>query len=122
MRPRLRFSPAMIYPLLDRFIPPALRTEREMHQRARMFLISHLFGPFLGHVITVYLFVLDPAPSYALWVLIASISAFWGFPLALKYTGRYTVLALLSVQNLIFATLWGSYHYGGVSSPFLPWL
>ncbi|HYM02787.1 MAG TPA: ATP-binding protein [Stellaceae bacterium] len=122
MRPRLRFSPAMIYPLLDRFIPSALRTEREMHQRARMFLISHLFGPFLGHVITVYLYVLDPAPGYALWVLIASISAFWGFPLALKYTGRYTVLALLSVQNLIFATLWGSYHYGGISSPFLPWL
>ena len=122
MRPSLRFSPAMIYPVLDAFIPAALKVEREMQQRARMFLISHFFGPFLGHTITVYLYVLDPAPGYGLWVLAAAITAFWAFPYALKRTAAYTPLALLSVQILIFATLWGSYHYGGISSPFLPWL
>ncbi|MGL1539749.1 hypothetical protein ACSTHW_23310, partial [Vibrio parahaemolyticus] len=26
------------------------------------------------------------------------------------------------VQNLIFAILWGSFNYGGASSPFLMWL
>src|SRR5208282_2641935 len=85
-------------------------------------LISHLFGPFLGHTITVYLFILQPRPDYSLWVLIASITVFWAFPFVLKLTGWYTTLALVSVQNLIFAILWGCYHYGGVSSPFLPWL
>src|SRR6266851_2634540 len=122
MRPRLRLSPSMIYPLLGWFMPPALKAEREMEQPARMFLISHIFGPFLGHTITVYLYVLDPHPGYQLWVLAFSITAFWAFPFALKRTGAYTALALLSVQNLIFAVLWGAYHYGGVSSPFLPWL
>ena len=122
MRPRLRLSPSTIYPLLDWFMPPALKAEREMEQPARMFLISHIFGPFLGHTITVYLYVLDPHPGYQLWVLALSITAFWAFPFALKRTGAYTALALLSVQNLIFAVLWGAYHYGGVSSPFLPWL
>ena len=87
MRSRLRLSPLMIYPLLDWFIPPALKTGREAQQRARMFLISHLFGPFLGHTITVYLYWLDPHPGYALWVLIASITIFWAFPFALKRTG-----------------------------------
>ena len=69
MRPRLRVSPLMIYPLLDWFIPPALKAEREAQQRARMFLISHIFGPFLGNTITVYLYVIDPHPGYALWIL-----------------------------------------------------
>ena len=102
-------------------MPPALRASREMQQPARMFLISHIFGPFLGHTITIYLYLLDPHPDYALWVLAASITAFWAFPLALRFTGAYTALSLISVQNLIFAVLWGSYHYGGLSSPFLPW-
>jgi signal transduction histidine kinase len=107
--------------LLDWFMPPALGTSRDMQQPARMFLISHIFGPFLGHTITIYLYLLDPRPDYGLWVLAASITAFWAFPLALKLTGAYTALSLISVQNLIFAVLWGAYHYGGVSSPFLPW-
>jgi signal transduction histidine kinase/CheY-like chemotaxis protein len=117
-----RLSPTMIYPVLDWFIPSGVKENSELLQRARMFLISHLFGPFLGHTITVYLYLLDPAPNYALWVLAASISLFLGFPFALKWTGWYNTLAILSVQNLIFAILWGCYHYGGLSSPFLPWL
>ena len=117
-----RLSPAMIYPLLDWFIPASVRENSELQQRARMFLISHLFGPFLGHTITVYLYLIDPAPNYALWVLAASISLFLCFPFALKWTGLYNTLAILSVQNLIFAILSGCYHYGGLSSPFLPWL
>jgi signal transduction histidine kinase len=117
-----KLSPATIYPLLDWFIPPGLKEDSGNLQRARMFLISHLFGPFLGHTITVYLFLLEDRPDYALWVLAISITVFWAFPFALKLTGWYTGLALLSVQNLIFAVLWGCYHYGGVSSPFLPWL
>src|SRR6266851_5190962 len=100
MRPRLRLSPSMIYPLLGWFMPPALKAEREMEQPARMFLISHIFGPFLGHTITVYLYVLDPHPGYQLWVLAFSITAFWAFPFALKRTGAYTALALLSVFYL----------------------
>jgi signal transduction histidine kinase len=40
----------------------------------------------------------------------------------LKYTGRYRLLSFVSIQNLLFAILWGCYFYGGLSSPFLPWL
>jgi signal transduction histidine kinase/CheY-like chemotaxis protein len=113
----------MIYPLCDWFIPAHLKQDSATWQRARMFLISHFFGPFLGHPITVLLFLLSPKmPGPELWVLAASITIFWLFPLALRWTGAFTALALLSVQNLTFAILWGSYNYGGLSSPFLPWL
>jgi signal transduction histidine kinase/ActR/RegA family two-component response regulator len=122
MSSRLRLSPEMIYPLLDWFIPPALRAERDVNQRARIFLISHFFGPFLGHTITVYLYWLDPHPGYGLWVLAAALTAYWAFPWLLKRTGALTPLALISVANLVFMILWGCYHYGGVSSPFVAWL
>ncbi len=77
-----RLSPTMIYPVLDWFIPKQIRDEPEAHQRARMFLISHLFGPFLGHTITIYLCFLLPDPGVPLLVLAASISIFWRFPSA----------------------------------------
>jgi len=115
-------SPAMIYPFLDWFIPAKIRKDQGAHQRARMFLISHLFGPFLGNTITVYLFWLEDSPDRALTILAGSISAFWLYPFALRLTGWYNLLAVLSVQNLIFAIVWGCYQYGGISSPFLPWL
>jgi signal transduction histidine kinase/CheY-like chemotaxis protein len=121
-RPRLNLSPARIYPLLDWFIPPAVKADREMVQPARMFLISHLFGPFMANTIVIYLYVIDPTPGLGLAVLAAALNCFWAFPFALKYLGHYHLLAMLSVENLIFSILWGSYHYGGVSSPFLPWL
>ena len=108
--------------VLDWFIPPDLAGERETRQRARMFLISHLFGPVIGNSIPILLYLLEPQAGMAVQVLAVSITAFWAFPFILRLTGRYNLLAILSVQNLLFAVLWGCYFYGGVSSPFLPWL
>ena len=108
--------------IVDWFIPAHLLAEREMRTRARMFLISHLFGPILGNVIPAYLLWLEPHPGATLLILALSITCFWVFPFLLKFTGRYVLLSYLSVQNLLFAILWGCYFYGGASSPFLPWL
>ena len=107
---------------VDKFIPPTLLADREMRTRARMFLISHLFGPILGNVIPACLFWLEPNSGMPLFVLAASITCFWVFPFLLKYTARYVLLSHLSIQNLLFAILWGCYFFGGASSPFLPWL
>jgi signal transduction histidine kinase/CheY-like chemotaxis protein len=116
------YAQHIIFPLLDWFIPPQLKDDEATQRRARMFLFSHFFGPWLGYTIVVYLYLIDPDPGFALWTIFGAMSLYFLFPIALKATGRFTGLALLSVQNLIFITLFGSYHYGGVSSPFLPWL
>jgi signal transduction histidine kinase/CheY-like chemotaxis protein len=109
--------------LVDWFVAPLPGLSGNDIRLRRMFLISHLFGPFLGHPITIYLMLRDPAPWPHVPVLGASICMFWLFPLLLKFAPRhYVLLAVLSVQNLIFAILWGSYHYGGASSPFLMWV
>ena len=115
-------APNLIDRVIDWFIPPELAAERESRQLARMFLISHVCGPFLGNVVPGALLFLDPHPGFAVWVLAASITSFWIFPFLLKFFGRYNFLCFLSVQNLIFCILWSCYFYGGVTSPTLPWV
>ncbi|HKW53956.1 MAG TPA: HAMP domain-containing sensor histidine kinase [Stellaceae bacterium] len=108
--------------MLDWFTPESMQHHAEARRLARMFLISHLFGPFLGLTVTAYLYRLDPNPGRPFWIIVAAIAAFWAFPPALRWTGRFAVLALLSLQNLTFVVLFVSYHYGGLNSPFLAWL
>ncbi len=108
--------------LVDWFTPENVKDDPHAKKRVRMFLISHLCGPVLGAPIPIFLYAYDPAPWPQVPLLAFSIGAFWLFPAALKLLPtHYTTLALISVVNLSFAILWGSYHYGGASSPFLMW-
>ncbi|KFB08438.1 ATP-binding response regulator [Nitratireductor basaltis] len=108
--------------LIDWFMPGEFSEDAHSRKRVRMFLISHIFGPILGAPIPIFLFLYDPHPFPHVPILAAQIAAFWLFPIALKlFPAHYTALALLSTINLSSAILWGSYNYGGVSSPFLMW-
>jgi signal transduction histidine kinase len=111
-----------LYAVVDWFIPPKLKADSDVVQGVRMFLVSHLFGPFLGHTITLYILFLQPDADFTWWVLFAALTAFWPFSLVLRFTGWYVPLAFFSIQNLIFCIFWGVYNYGGMSSPLLPWL
>jgi signal transduction histidine kinase len=107
---------------VDWFIPAELAANRETRKQARLFLISHLLGPFIGNVVPAALYVLDPMPGFNIVVLAAAITGFWVFPFVLRAFGHYNLLALLSIQNLIFCILWSCYWYGGITSPTLPWV
>jgi len=104
------------------FIPPSIAAERELRNRAHVFLISHLLGPFIGSVVPIALYFLVPNPGYEVEILAISIVSFWLFPFALRMGAPYNPLALISVQNLTFCILWSCYFYGGVTSPTLPWV
>src|SRR5258705_10645355 len=108
--------------LVDYFIPPGIAADRDTRNRAHVFLVSHILGPFIGNVVPIALCVLDPAPGYEVAVLAISITSFWIFPFVLRAGAPYSPLALVSVQNLIFCILWSCYFYGGVTSPTLPWV
>jgi signal transduction histidine kinase len=107
---------------IDWFIPDSARREASELGRARTFVFTHLFGPTLGQSIGIFLYRADPSPGPAFWTIIACISGFWLYPLILRLTGKFKLVAFLSVEQLALGTLFGSYNYGGVSSPFLPWL
>ncbi|MBB4066145.1 sensor histidine kinase [Gellertiella hungarica] len=107
---------------VDWFIPASIVADKDLRKQARLFLISHLLGPFIGNTVPLALYLFDPQPSWDIAVLSASITGFWIFPLVLRAIGHYHTLALLSIQNLMFCILWSCYFYGGVTSPTLPWV
>jgi len=108
--------------VLDWFIPQSARKDRSDLSLARIFVFTHLAGPALAQSMSVFLYLTDPAPGFACWVIVGCICAFWLLPFALKITKKLQYVALASVELLAFASLFGAFFYGGVSSPFLPWL
>lgn len=111
-----------LYAFVDWFIPPDLRANADVVQGVRMFLFSHIFGPFLGHTISFCILIVQGQADLAWWVFFGAVTLFWPYTIALRLTGLYVPLALMSIENLIFCILWGCYHYGGISSPILPWM
>jgi signal transduction histidine kinase len=111
-----------ILSVIDWFIPAPMRREPADLSLARNFVLTHLLAPFLGQSILLLLYVAAPAPSAAYWTLQAAITLFWLAPVALKVFGALAPGVYLSVQTLTFIALFGAFHYGGVGSPFLPWL
>ena len=122
MRNKLAKALAALERLVNYFIPPEIAVDRDGRNRAHVFLVSHILGPFIGNTVPIALYVVDPAPGYEVAVLAISITAFWIFPFVLRAGASYNPLALVSIQNLIFCILWSCYFYGGVTSPTLPWV
>src|ERR1700753_4318143 len=108
--------------LIDWFIPAEAKLERSELGLAQNFVFTHLAGPALSQAISVFLYLSDPNPGVACSPVIVCICLFWTLPFIYKYTGNLQLAALMSVELLAFASLFGAYFYGGVSSPFLPWL
>src|SRR5664279_5447328 len=122
MKAKLSQMIAALDRLVNYFIPPDIAADRDARNRAHVFLVSHILGPFIGNVVPIALFLLDPAPGYEVAVLAISITSFWIFPFLLRAGVPYNPLALVSIQNLTFCILWSCYFYGGVTSPTLPWV
>ena len=108
--------------LADYFIPASLASDRENKKLARIFLYSHIFGPFIGSTVPLAIFAFERSADYKSILLLGSILSFWLYPFLLKYTAAYRILSFVSIQNLIFSILWSCYCYGGVRSPTLAWV
>jgi len=122
MKAKLATAIVALDRLVNYFIPADLAADRDARNRAHVFLVSHILGPFIGSVVPATIYVLDPAPGYDVAVLAISIIAFWAFPFVLRAGVPYNPLALVSIENLIFCIFWSCYFYGGVTSPTLAWV
>src|ERR1700729_2024086 len=122
MKTKLAAMIAALDRLVNYFIPAEIAADRDTRNRAHVFLVSHILGPFIGSVVPITIYALDPSPGYDVAVLAASIVAFWVFPFILRAGAPYNPLALISIENLIFCILWSCYFYGGVTSPTLAWV
>src|SRR3954465_3598528 len=106
----------------DHFVPRAARNKTSDYLMVRMFVFLHLFGPLLGHSVIVFLFQASDRIGWVFWTIEANLCFFWLMPVLVKRTGSLTIPAALSVQALVTLSLFGSFFYGGMSSPFLPWI
>ncbi len=111
-----------ILDFIDSFIPASAKGERWELGQARNFVFTHFLGPALAQTMNIYLYLADNQQSWQKWVVISLICLFWVMPLVLRWSGNLKLAALLSFQMLTFASLFGAYHYGGVVSPFVPWV
>ncbi len=108
--------------VMNWFVPEHLSGDLHTRKRVQMFIISHVFGPIIATPIPLFLWFADPQPSPQVPILAASIYGFWPFLALVKLFPRaYTPLAMASVLNLTFCIMWGTFNYGGTSSPFLVW-
>jgi len=106
---------------VDWFIPVELQKRTATHWRARIFVISHFLGPFSAVAILGYLYRVLPAHDWVFWILCAFCGSFWTLPFTLKLVRNLYRPALFSFCVLTCISVFGSFFYGGVSSPFLPW-
>jgi signal transduction histidine kinase len=108
--------------LINWFIPlHSIRGQTNI-ELARVFVFTHVFGPVIAQPMAIYLYFASPALSLPLAVMVFGIWAFWLLPFVLRRTGNLTLSAMLSFQGLTTLALFGTFFYGGFSSPFVPWL
>ena len=108
--------------IIDWFIPEWVKGERAELAVWRNFVFTHLAGPLMAQAISVFLYNTDKSHGFACWMMIGGIWLFWSLSFVLKYTQSLSIAAIGSVQMLCMASLGGGYFYGGVASPFLPWI
>ena len=108
--------------IVDWFIPSSARSTQTNWELARTFVFTHLFGPLIAQPLWIYLYHIHPEGRYHVFTLAAAICAFWTLPFLVRVTGNIWIPSLLSFEGLSITTLYGSYHYGGSISPFMPWL
>ena len=111
-----------LLPVLDWFIPDGAFSTRSDMQLARFFVFTHLCGPLLAVPMCFAIMATDPNVGLEAALVIASIASFTLLPLVVRKTSSLWLASLMSFQQLAFAALYGSYHYGGMTSPFMPWV
>ena len=106
---------------VDWFVPAELRKSTATLWRARIFVISHIVGPFSAVAILGYLYRVLPVHDWVFATICFVCGSFWTLPFVLKLAGDLFLPALYSFCALLGVSVLGSFFYGGVSSPFLPW-
>src|SRR5439155_20820302 len=103
------------------FVPPEAQAKEYDYLMVRTFVFLHLFGPLLGHSVILFLYRASERIGWVFWTIEANLCLFWLMPWLVKRSGNLTLPATISVQALVTLSLFGSFFYGGMSSPFLPW-
>ena len=110
-----------IYKFIDWFIPAAISETESDRLMARTFVLLHLIGPIMGHSVMFFLWQTSAGATWQFWTTEVIVAAFLAIPLLLRVSRSLRLSAMVSVQLLVGLSLFGSFFFGGISSPLLPW-
>jgi len=108
--------------LLDRFVPPALGADPNERVRARVFVLVHFAAPFVALPIAGLMLGLFGVRDISLYVLAATFSTPFAFPLLLKRGIALRHVGRVSISIFTVVTVLSIYFFGGLNSFLLPWL
>jgi signal transduction histidine kinase len=111
-----------IQQLTNWFVPVGLLHSRANRGMAQIFVQTHFLAAAAALATTIFLFSVASVTQVAFYVILAAALIFAALPFVLRRTGSMPAVALVSFLTLTVASLVGTYDYGGLSSPFLPWL
>ncbi len=106
--------------IVNWFVPRGIRGQTNI-EMARIFVFTHIFGPLIAQPMSIYLYWASPEIIWQMVIMTLGTYGFLLLPFILKYTGDIFLPSLLSFIGLSIISLFGTYNYGGFSSPFLPW-
>jgi signal transduction histidine kinase len=106
---------------IDYFIPASVLSDSGSRMKVRTFIFLHLMGPAMGQSVILFLYHVSRGVEWQFWLLEGAVTSFWVVPFIVKNTRSLLLPAFVSVQVLVLVSLLGSFYYGGISSPFLPW-
>jgi signal transduction histidine kinase len=107
---------------IDYFIPASVLSDSAAKMKVRTFVFLHLMGPAMGQSVILFLYrASSHTIGWQFWLLEIAVTSFWAIPVIVRNTKSLLVPGFVSVQVLVFISLLGSFYYGGISSPFLPW-
>ena len=109
------------YRIIDWFIPASMLESDSDRLMARTFVLLHMVGPLMGHSVTYFLAQTAAGRTWQFWMTEALVTSFFFIPLLLRVSGSMGMPAMTSVQMLVGLSLFGSFYFGGISSPLLPW-
>jgi signal transduction histidine kinase len=113
---------ALLHDVTSWFVPASLLHSATHRGMAQIFVQSHLLAAFAASAMVVYLADAAGTDNVALFILGASVVVFAALPFILRQTGNMSLVTFVSFQTMTVASLAGIFDYGGLGSPFLPWL
>ena len=94
-----------------------------MRKQAQMFLVSHICGPFIGNSVPAPCTCSTRMPGIANVVLAGFDHRLLDLSVPAEiHRSTTTLLAILSIQNLMFCIIWSCLMLGGIQSPTVPWV
>jgi signal transduction histidine kinase len=111
----------LLYKMIDWFIPPAIQQTESDRLMARTFVLLHLLGPAMGQSVTFFLWQTPAGGTWQLACVEVMVTSFFLVPFLFRAWGQLRGPAIFTVQLLVGLSLFGSFYFGGISSPFLPW-